>query len=441
MSSLSFFPRERRWRPGVRPRIALWVLLAWSGATTPLWSQAQPDQPAGPTEGPPAPPGLFRLGPVYLTPTFHVGSLGLDTNVFYTPTNRTTDFTTTGGPGLDLVLPIGSVFRVYANGEIDYVFFLRTDSQRRFGGDTRGGIELRDDHWQGKLEEAYSETFQRPSYEVDERIVVKEQDERGELTWKPDRFHMTGKGTYTQMRVDQGQLYDGTDLGLTLTRNETLTSLEVGYDLTTKTALIVGADYEFDRFPFLPVRDADSNRVFGGFQIDSKTRLAGRAVAGVRLFRPLTGFASFQVPYADASLTYTTNPRTQFLAGYSRDLSYSAFEAVGATSTLETETENVGIDQALVGGLDLRLSGSRSHLTTEGVVTVVFGPTDIVSAERVDTFWQAGANIGYRFRSHLRIGLGATYSNRRSTFADFGIRGFIVGATVNYDPEHPDLHP
>jgi hypothetical protein len=420
--------------------LALAALLA-SGVSRPAFCQAQPDQPAGPTEGPPTPPGLFRLGPVYLTPTFHLGSLGLDTNVFYTPTSRTTDFTTMGGPGLDLVMPIGSIFRVYADGEVDYVYFLRTKSQRRFGGDAHGGIELKDDHWQGKLEEAYSEIFQRPSYEVDERIVVKQQDERGELTWKPDRFRLTGKGLYSQMKVDQGQVYDGTDLGITLTRNETLTTLEVGYDLTTKTSLLVGADYELDRFPFAETRDADSNRIYGGFQIDSKTRLAGRAVGGVRLFRPTAGFAPLQVPYADVALMYTTSPRTQFLGGYTRDLSYSAFQATGAASTLDTETVSAGIDQALFGGFDLRLSGSRSRLTSEGIVTVVFSATDVETAQRDDTFWQAGANLGYKFRSHLRIGLGATYSNRKSTFADFGIRGFIVGATVNYDPQHPDLHP
>ena len=38
-------------------------------------------------------PGLLRAGAWYFTPYFQIGSLGVDTNVFYTATDRQTDFT------------------------------------------------------------------------------------------------------------------------------------------------------------------------------------------------------------------------------------------------------------------------------------------------------------------------------------------------------------
>src|SRR5258706_16396034 len=50
--------------------------------------------------------GRFHLGPLYVTPLLRLGTVGLDTNVFYTPTDRRADFSSSGGPGLRIVMPI-----------------------------------------------------------------------------------------------------------------------------------------------------------------------------------------------------------------------------------------------------------------------------------------------------------------------------------------------
>jgi hypothetical protein len=391
--------------------------------------------------GPPTPPGLFQLGPLFITPTFHIGSLGLDSNVFYTATDRHTDFVTSGGPGLDLQVPIGAFFRLYANGAINYLFFLRTPSQRKLGGTTYGGAELNGDRFYFKVEEFYSSLFERPSFEVDERIVVNELDTRGDFRWKFDRFHIEAKGLYAQTSVPPGTTYLGTDLGTTMTRNETLITLELGYELTPKTTFVIGGDDELDRFPFEPARDADSNRAYGGFQINSATRLSGRAVGGVRFLSPVGSSFQLSVPYAAVSLVYNVSPKTEFLGTYTHDLNFSAFNMTGPTPVITNEAVGFGFNQALSGNLDLRLYGQRSHLTTNGEISLVFSPTQTVTGVKDDIVWDGGANIGYRFRSHFRVGVGATYVSRNSTFAYFGIQGLVVGATVNYDPAHPDIHP
>src|SRR2546426_948431 len=62
---------------------------------------AAPEQPPvapGPQTSPPPRRG-FRIGPLYVTPTIRIGAIGLDTNVFYTATDRRTDLTANGGPG------------------------------------------------------------------------------------------------------------------------------------------------------------------------------------------------------------------------------------------------------------------------------------------------------------------------------------------------------
>src|SRR5690242_6400106 len=61
-------------------------------------------------------PGLVHLGPFYLTPLLRIGTVGLDTNVFYTPSDRQVDVSGSGGPGLRIVVPVASGFRFASEG-------------------------------------------------------------------------------------------------------------------------------------------------------------------------------------------------------------------------------------------------------------------------------------------------------------------------------------
>ncbi len=63
------------------PLRALFTLLL----AFPLAANAQPSGPSGSDSALPADrPGLVRIGSIYLTPYLRIGTLGLDTNVFYT---------------------------------------------------------------------------------------------------------------------------------------------------------------------------------------------------------------------------------------------------------------------------------------------------------------------------------------------------------------------
>ena len=76
----------------------------------------------------------FEQEPFYLTPYLHIGTLGVDTNVFYSATERQTDFTASGGPGLEIVRPFGRESRFVVDGGLDYLYFAKTESQRRLNG-------------------------------------------------------------------------------------------------------------------------------------------------------------------------------------------------------------------------------------------------------------------------------------------------------------------
>ena len=139
------------------------------------------DVGGGVAEAVPERPGLFRAGSFYLTPYLHVGTLGIDTNVFYTPTDRQTDFIASGGPGLEIVRPIGKESRFRLDGAVDYLWFARTESQRRFNGHGSALLDLKGVKTHFVVEERYATSYSRPNYQVNERVQQETEGTEGVL--------------------------------------------------------------------------------------------------------------------------------------------------------------------------------------------------------------------------------------------------------------------
>ena len=78
-----------------------------------------------------------------------------------------------------------------------------------------------------------------------------------------------------------------------------------------------------------------------------------------------------------------------------------------------------------------------SWLRSDGAVTIVPPGEEAQTAVRDDTFREASAELGYQFRSRVRIGATARYTRRNSTFETFGIDGLLAGLTVTYNPPQP----
>jgi hypothetical protein len=380
-------------------------------------------------------PGLWRAGSVYITPKLRIGTLGLDSNVFYTPTERQADFTASGGPGLEFVLPLGSL-ELRSEGYLDYLYFARTESQRRWSGGARGQLRWERGRVELDLEQAFTRTFQRPSFEVDRRVLQDQWTTRADLVVRMvGGLSLALQAARLENEVEEDAAFLGADLTTSLTREETKGVAELRQSLTPKTSLVLGGDQQADRFPLDESRDGDSNRVYGGFLVESTTRLSGRAVGGVRFYRPLdeSRGEGFREPYVEASLEYVFGPRTELGARCLRDLHVSAFDPTSGAPLLTRESYELRLIKGLPARFDIQVFGSRTTLTSLASITVV-GPGGSETAIRDDEVWQAGADLGFRFRSHYRLAFGATYTDRRSRFDDFGIEGLLLGATLTYIP-------
>ena len=382
-------------------------------------------------------PGLFRVGSFYLTPYLKIGSMGIDTNVFYTPTERQTDFTASGGPGLEIVRPLGRASRLRIDGGLDYLYFAKTDSQRKLNGYGTAQLDVVGVKTRFYVEEHYASSYGRPSFEVNERVQQETEGTQGFLRRNlGERFALALLGSRERITTDS-QDYLGTDLGNTLTEDRYRAGGELRLALSVKTQMVGGGEQEWYRYPRLPERDGDSTKAYGGVRTDETALISGQALLGYQWFRLDSG-GERRGLYANVDAAWNISPKTKLGARYLRQIDYSAFATTGATPTNVNETVEVYLDKLLAHNLYFRLFGRLAALASDGEVTIVT-PDGIETAVRDDRVREVGAEFGYQFRPRVRIGVTATYTTRESPFETFGVEGLLAGLTVQYNPPQPSF--
>jgi hypothetical protein len=428
--------------PTRRPAGAIVAGLALCVLSQAVGGVASPQAP--PASAPDAPaanaaprPGLLHIGPFFVTPRLRIGTIGLDTNVFYSATARRSDFFANGGPGLDIVLPIGDAFKFTTTGFVSYLYFLRTDSQRRWMGSGTARMDYKGARTDLNVQEKYDSAFERPNFEVDHRIFRRSESTEADLRRKLfGRTSVAASADRTHSTVPSGETFLGTDLSRTLSADSYTARLALEYALTVKTSVLVEGSRQLHRFP----ADASRNGAFDlgrlGVRLSSSTLVSAMVAAGLGSFRlDSDPDAPQRYVSANADLLIHVSPRTRLGGSYELGRRYSALEVLGRNPTLRTEVFGVRVEKELLGQrLDLRLIGSVSRFSTDGPIAVVLSDGTRQVARRDDTARVGSADLGYRFRGRLRVGIIVSYTGRRSTFADLGVKGLLAGATITFNP-------
>jgi hypothetical protein len=419
-------------------RIALLVALLMSIAPYVRAQALEEPTPVSTTQPSAERAGLIRAGAWYFTPYLKIGTLGVDTNVFYSATDRQADFIASGGPGLEIVRPFGTKSRLRLDGGVNYLYFARTESQRRLTGYGSAVLELEGTKTRFVAEERYNQTYSRPSFEVDTRVLREAEGTRALLRRNlGSRVRLVLYGSRSRTETED-QEYLGTNLGDTLTEDRYVTSGELQLALSIKTSLVGGGEQQWHRFSRLPERDGHSTLVLAGFRTDHTALISGRALGGYRWFRLDTNSEGERgLAYADVDATLNISFKTKVGARFVRDLEYSAFATSGSSPTLLIERVEVFFDKVLANNIYLRLFTRQERLITDGDVLLDIPDEGAVSVRRDDRIREAGAEFGYQFRSRLRMGVSAIYTERRSNIETFGIQGLLAGFTVTYNPPEP----
>jgi len=417
-----------------RGLVGLLLVLVATGADLLAQTGDSPGSRVGDTGG--ERPGLFRLGTFYLTPYLHVGALGVDTNVFYTATDRQTDFTASGGPGLEIVRPFGRESRFVVDGGLDYIYFAKTETQRRLNGYGKALLDVRGVKTRLVIEERYERTFSRPNYEVNDRVQQETEGTEGLL--RRDLGDRLRLALFGSRRLTRTESYDylGTNLGNTLTSDEYHAGGELQLALSVKTRFVAGGEEAWYRFPNLPARDGSSTLAYGGFRTDASALIGGFALAGMRWFRLDSG-AKRNVLYADVNATWNISFKTKLGGQYRRDADYSSLAMSGPTPTNLGERVEAFVEKFLTRSVYLRLYARQYRLVSDGDVVLVPPEGGLVVGERNDRIREAGGELGYQFRSRIRAGITVSYTDRVSSIQTFGVEGLLAGFTLQYNPPQP----
>jgi hypothetical protein len=286
------------------------------------------------------------------------------------------------------------------------------------------------------VEGRYENTFSRPSYQVNERVQQEIEGTRGLLRRDfGDRARLALFGSHKRTRTDS-QYYLGTDLGQTLTEDRYEAGAELQLALSVKTRLVGGGSQTWYHYPLLPGRDGGSTLAYGGFRTDETALVSGRALGGMQWYRLDSG-AQRDIVYADVNATWNISPKTKLGVLFARNLESSAFATSGPTPTNLTELAEVFLDKVLAHNVYFRVFARQYRLVSDGEITLVIPGEGLLRSERDDRVREAGAEVGYQFRSRIRAGVTASYTSRDSSIETFGIEGFLAGFTLQYNPPQP----
>ena len=365
-------------------------------------------------------------GPVYVNPGILLKELGVDTNVFNQPGDQQTDFTFTVTPKADVALPFGRRGLLRTSAAVDAVYYANYVSERSLDPQ----VALRAEAYARRVtffaQGEYLNTRQRPNYEIDLRSRHVETDgSAGVAVGLTSKFSIELAARNETIRYDADQFFLGTSLQKTLNRDTTGVSATARERLTVLTTLALRYDNYRDRFPYSPERNGDSYRIMPGVEFKPRALVRGSAYVGYRSFSPKSAFLpAYKGLVSQLALSYTLLGATTFGVTYDRDLAYS-FEVVNPYF-LENSA-GLYVRRALGGRFDVIVNAARHRYDYRD------NPLTAFSAPRVDTTDNYGANLGYRFKSDTRIGLGASYYTRNSTRETFRrYDGLRIGTTVNY---------
>ena len=409
-------------------RLATTVAVCLAGVTSMAFGQTTRD---------PREHARGHLGPFYITPKIELAELGVETNVFNEIDGRS-DVTSTLMPHADIWVPFGQRALITASGTLGLIYYQTFTSERAVNPDASIRGDLRVNRITLFASSGYTNARRRPNLEIDARARHETRTVEGGANARfSERMSVDIAASESRIEFEQGAVFEDTSLRDVLNRRARSGWAAARYELTPLTRVDVRGQFTEERFPFSPIRDADSVSLVPTVEFQPSALISGAASVGVRRFRPKNGrLPDFTGLVASANLTYALRGATRFRFTAIRDLAYSYSEvepyyAVGGYGL--TVLRHLG------GRFDVRASGDwQRHryrrLALEAPVQP-FAPAQgplISPLQTVNTIRTWSAGLGYRLWSEQRLGFGATYRERGSSTApDRAYTGLRIMLTVD----------
>jgi hypothetical protein len=365
----------------------------------------------------------FSLGALQLDPRLAIRNVGIDTNVFNTPTAPERDFTATIGPELESRLQAGRLTLTGTSG-FGWTYFQKASSQRFVEYAQAGRADVALVRVTPHVEGSVERTRRRPNDELDVRVRQRRTRMGGGLAVHPGA-RLTVDATFQERTFDFG---DGSadDFGLSqsLNRTERELGLATSLALTPLTTFVVRTASREDDFEFAGERNSRSISVMSGLEFKPLALISGQVFIGFRSFAPKTSeLPGFNGVIAAVDLQYVARDFLRVDIDVARDVDYS-FE----------RDRPYFVSTSLRGEVSQAIGGSWDIVGRAGTTRLAYQAFDRAGAPtdtRADRLWLGGIGLGRRM-GVVRIGVDVDRVTRNSSVEGRRYSGLRAGGSLTY---------
>lgn len=228
----------------------------------------------------------WHFGPFLIQPSLVIADAGVDSNVYYTPSDPIKDLTFTAGPAATIFIPVQRKFVLSLYGSPQYVWYSKTERERTWNHYFNGAAQLNLRNVFFSLDAAYSDARQRWSTEIDIRPRRKELGYGGSalvrVGWKTSFSVGYRTVSYDYESVEAS----GSDVRERLNRSERYANISLFYQTAAERRLFL--EFEYGRYDFdfasqAAIGDAESGAAYGGLEFSQfGRRIQGRFRIGYK---------------------------------------------------------------------------------------------------------------------------------------------------------------
>jgi hypothetical protein len=269
----------------------------------------------------------MRFGPLRIQPALVLSNMGVDSNIYYSPTEPIKDYTLTAGPAVNVYVPIYRKLILSAYGSPQYIYYTKTKRERTWNYYFSGSAAFNLKRVFLSFEWKYSDARERWNTEIDIR-PRRAEDSLGGVFLIQTSYRTSLSVGYRQAKFNYENLdLDAFNVRERLNRKEQYLDLSAFYQVTSRTRYFVDFElgqYRFD-FPTAAVlKDAHSRAAYGGLEFSPSGRIRGRGRLGYKIFDINNPAATdYHGVVGDAQVSVRLARPFVVRASYTRDVNFS----------------------------------------------------------------------------------------------------------------------
>jgi hypothetical protein len=372
----------------------------------------------------------WHIGPFYLQPALIISNAGVDSNIFYSPSDPVKDFTITAGPAATLYIPVHRKFVLSAYGSPQYVWYSETEQERTWNYYFNGAAQLSLKNVFFSLDALYSDARERWNTEIDIKPRREEKGYGGSVLVKTS-WKTSVSLAYRTVAYDyESVVYEGGyDVREELNRQESYANLSLFYQAGSQKRFFLDLEYglyEFEYDAQAALKNGQSVAGYAGLEFSPLgRRVRGRLRLGYKNFDVnAPDQADYQGLVGDTQLSVRFARPFVFRASYVRDVRFSLW--YDNPYYLESRP---GVGLSIYPLRFLRLDYDYAKGTNTYPEVGGGGP----DVKRLDEYTIHAAAVYFRLKKNVGLGFIASWWARDSNIDAEDDKRTFFGLNLTYD--------